>query len=67
MGRKGITLADVAGACAALVRQKRALGPSNIRLELGRGSFGTITRHLRRLALVNPRVPRRPRLQRRAR
>jgi predicted nucleotidyltransferase len=67
MGRKGISLADVASACAVLARQRRALGPNNIRLELGRGSFSTIAQHLRRLALVNPRVPRRPRLQRRAR
>lgn len=51
-GRKGITAADVVRACVALRRQNRKLGPANVRLELGRGSYGTITRHLRMLAFI---------------
>lgn len=49
-GRPGITVVDVARACVSLNRQRRRLGPSNVRLELGRGSMTTISRHLRRLA-----------------
>ncbi|WP_162252956.1 DNA-binding protein [Massilia sp. Root133] len=50
-GRPGITIVDVARACVALSRQKRRIGPSNVRLELGRGSMTTISRHLHRLAI----------------
>ncbi|QKL60734.1 DNA-binding protein [Ralstonia solanacearum] len=50
-GRPGITLVDVVRACVALKQQGRRLGPSNVRLELGRGSMTTISRHLQRLAL----------------
>jgi hypothetical protein len=44
MGRKGITAADFACACVALRKQRRRLGPTNVRLELGRGSYRTIVR-----------------------
>ncbi|WP_161564010.1 DNA-binding protein [Cupriavidus lacunae] len=50
-GRPGITLVDVVQACVALRHQKRRVGPSNVRSQLGRGSMTTISRHLRRLAL----------------
>ncbi|WP_423748815.1 DNA-binding protein [Cupriavidus necator] len=41
------------------MHQKRRVGPSNVRSELGRGSMTTISRHLRRLALREaPRIPR---------
>lgn len=46
-GRPGVTLEDVRQACDRLKEQGRAIGPTNIRLELGRGSFQTITKHLR--------------------
>lgn len=49
-GRKGVTAADVVRACVALRQQKRRLGPRNVRLELGTGSYETIVRHLRLLA-----------------
>lgn len=52
-GRRGITLSDVALACVRLKQQNRALGPRNVRLELGRGGMTTISRHLRYLALVD--------------
>jgi len=52
MGRRGISLVDVIRATVALKRQGRVAGPFNLRLELGRGSYRTIGRHLRRLALV---------------
>ena len=55
MGRTGIGLHEVAGACAALCREGRSFGPTNVRLELGTGSYGTIVEHLRRLALIDPR------------
>lgn len=51
MGRKGITSADVVQAYVALLKQGRKPGPTNLRLELGRGSYTTISQHLRRLAL----------------
>lgn len=54
-GRPGVTIIDVARACVALNQQKRRLGPSNVRLELGRGSMTTISRHLQRLAFRNVR------------
>ncbi len=50
-GRKGITLVDVVRACISLRKQHRRLGPSNVRLELGRGSMTTISNHLKTLAL----------------
>lgn len=51
MGRKGITCDDVIRAYVALLKQGRTPGPRNLRLELGRGSFTTISQHMRRLAL----------------
>lgn len=50
-GRPGVTLVDVVRACVVLMQQKRRVGPSNVRSELGRGSMTTISQHLRRLAL----------------
>ncbi len=51
MGRKGITSAEVVQAYVALLKQGRKPGPTNLRRQLGRGSFTTISQHLRRLAL----------------
>lgn len=51
MARKGITSADVVQAYVALLKQGRTPGPRNLRLQLGRGSYTTISQHLRRLAL----------------
>lgn len=51
MGRKGITSADVVQAYVALLKEGRTPGPRNLRLQLGRGSYTTISQHLRRLAL----------------
>lgn len=48
-GRPGLTLEEVARACEALKNQGRVVGPTNVRLEIGRGSFATITRCLREL------------------
>jgi hypothetical protein len=49
-GRPGVTLEDVRLACERLKQQGRAVGPTNVRLELGgRGSYQTITAHLRAL------------------
>ena len=45
-GRPGITLEDVRQACEALKQQGRVIGPTNVRLELGRGSLETVTKHL---------------------
>lgn len=56
-GRPGITLEDVRLAAASLVRQGRTVGPTNVRLELGRGSYNTIQRHLRSLG-ISSRHPR---------
>ncbi len=53
MARKGITLVDVILAVISLREQGRRPTPTNVRLELGRGSYSTITRLLRRLALVD--------------
>ncbi|MBL0392763.1 DNA-binding protein [Ramlibacter monticola] len=53
-GRPGVTLAEVLRACEALKAQGRAVGPTNVRLELGRGSFNTIVRHLRALGYGRP-------------
>lgn len=52
-GRPGITIVDVARACVALRQRNRRLGPTNVRLELGKGSMTTISRHLQRLAFRN--------------
>lgn len=52
MGRKGVTSIDVVTACVELKRQGRAVGVRNLRLELARGSYGTIAKCLRHLALV---------------
>ena len=49
-GRRGITAADVVRACVSLRKQRRRIGPKNVRLELGTGSYGTIVQHLRLLA-----------------
>src|ERR1700752_4337993 len=49
-GRRGITAADVVRACVSLRRQRRRIGPKNVRLELETGSYGTIVRYLRLLA-----------------
>lgn len=51
-GRPGITLEDVEAAVESLRRQGRRIGPVNVRLELGRGGYGTITEHMRTLGLV---------------
>lgn len=51
MGRKGITSEDVIRAYVALLKQGRKPGPTNLRLQLGHGSFTTISQHVRRLAL----------------
>ncbi|AVK72215.1 hypothetical protein BJN34_0160 [Cupriavidus necator] len=51
-GRPGITVEDVKRACEALRKQGRVIGPVNIRLELGRGSYTTIVRALRTLGLA---------------
>jgi hypothetical protein len=48
-GRKGITLEDVRTACERLEQQGRSVGPTNVRLELQRGSYQTIMKHLRAL------------------
>lgn len=49
-GRRGITAADVVRACVVLRKQGRRLGPTNVRIELGTGSYETIVRYLRLLA-----------------
>jgi hypothetical protein len=51
MSRTGITAADVVRAYVALLKQRRYPGPQNLRLELGTGSYTTIAKHLRALAL----------------
>lgn len=53
-GRPGVQLEDVWRACKALRKQGRKIGPTNVRLELGTGSYTTITRHLRKLGLAPP-------------
>lgn len=53
-GRPGIGLHDVARACIALQKQRRAFGTSNLRLELGKGSYSTLVKYRRRLALIDP-------------
>ncbi|WP_080296058.1 DNA-binding protein [Burkholderia pseudomallei] len=51
-GRPGITVEDVKRACEALRQQGRPIGPVNVRLELGRGSYTTIIRALRALGFT---------------
>ncbi|MBK7532924.1 DNA-binding protein [Piscinibacter sp.] len=51
MGRKGITSADVVAAYVALLKQGRKPSLINLRLQLGWGSYASISQHLRRLAL----------------
>jgi hypothetical protein len=58
-GRPGITLDDVRQACEALKKQGRVIGPTNVRLELGRGSLETVTKHLRALGYPRTRPARR--------
>ena len=65
MGRRGITAVDVVRAYVALLKQGRAPGPQNLRLELGRGSYTTIAKHVERLALRHSQF--RPPRQRRRR
>ncbi|MGY2492131.1 DNA-binding protein [Cupriavidus sp. CP313] len=55
MRSRGISAADVVRACVALKKQQRRVGPVNVRLELGRGSYSTIVRHLRTLAFRDSR------------
>jgi hypothetical protein len=42
-----------------LRKQGRVVGPFNLRLELGRGSYSTIGRHIRQLALTHTGLRRR--------
>jgi hypothetical protein len=60
MKKPALTLVDVARACVSLHKQRRTFGPTNLRLELERGSYRDITRYLRRLALIDRRARRRP-------
>ncbi|WP_431273643.1 DNA-binding protein [Variovorax ureilyticus] len=54
-GQTYITLEQVREACIALLTQGRRVGPVNVRLQLGnRGSYATITRHLRTLGFAAP-------------
>jgi hypothetical protein len=48
-GRPGVTVEDVSHACEALRQQGRPIGPTTVRLELGRGGYSTIMKHLRTL------------------
>jgi hypothetical protein len=51
MSRAGITAVDVVRAYVALLKQRRYPGPQNLRLQLGTGSYTTIAKHIRTLAL----------------
>ena len=51
MSRPGITAIDVVRAYVALLKQRRYPGPQNLRLQLGTGSYTTIAKHVRALAL----------------
>jgi len=51
MGRKGITNVDVVQAYVALLKHGRKPSLINLRLQLGWGSYASISQHLRRLAL----------------
>ena len=55
MGRRGITAADVVAACVSLKRQRLLPSLRNVRLELGRGGYGTIQKYLGLLALIDTR------------
>ena len=55
MGRPGITRIDVVRAYIALLKQGRNPGLRNLRLQLGRGSYATISAHLRWLAVRDAR------------
>lgn len=57
-GRPGITLEQVAEAVESLRQQGRRVGPVNVRIELGRGGYGTITAHLRTLGLASAKTKR---------
>lgn len=48
-GPLGVSLEEVRKACVQLEREGRFVGPMNVRLQIGRGSFTTIQRHLRDL------------------
>ena len=56
MGRRGITSVDVLRAYIALLKEGRLPGPSNLRLQLGTGSYTTIAQHVQRLALRHPQL-----------
>jgi hypothetical protein len=57
-GRPGITLEDVRRACTELQEEGRAVGPRNVRLQLGgRGGYGTIMRYLRELGFSQRKPP----------
>lgn len=58
MSSTPVTQIDVVRAYVALTRQGRPPSPTNIRLELGRGSYSTIHKHLLRLAFCHPGVRR---------
>jgi hypothetical protein len=60
MKKPALTLVDVARACVSLHKQRRTFGPTNLRIELGRGSYRDISRYLRRLALIDRRARQRP-------
>jgi hypothetical protein len=60
MKKPALTLVDVARACVSLHKQRRTFGPTNLRLELERGSYRDISRYLKRLALVDRRARKRP-------
>ncbi|MBT2179328.1 DNA-binding protein [Ralstonia pickettii] len=49
-----VDVIDVVRACVALQQQRRRLSVRNVRLELDAGSYSTIDRHLRWLALRDP-------------
>jgi len=51
MGRPGIKREQVQAAVDALRAQRRAASAGNVRLELGTGSYSTITAHLRALGV----------------
>lgn len=51
MGRKGLELFESVRGVVSLLKQGRNPSPTNLRLELGRGSYTTILKHLRTLAL----------------
>lgn len=62
MGRRGVQAADVIRAYVSLKKQGREPTLTNLRLELGRGSYSTIAEKLSSLKLIgrNGRFERRP-------